>query len=118
MSLGLHVGKQTFIDAIDKLDRKMSELQNVIDKYRTAKTNLDQFVEAEDSSYEKWVQTIDERITAAGKARAALNEQKDMLQKTVDQMEDFGGEIVRTVETGAEAVKSTAEAALRVAPLL
>lgn len=118
MSLNLRVGKQDFLDQIALLDQKMSALQNVIDKYRKAKTNLDQFVRGEDSSYEAWVERIDAHITAAGKARAALKEQKDVLQKTVDQMENIGKEIKETVTAGAEAVKSTAEAAIRIAPLL
>ena len=117
-SVNLKVSKQDFVDRIDQIDLKMQNLADVISKYNNLKTNLDQFTEPEDDSYEAWVQRIDEHIKSAQKARAALKESRDTLQKTVDQMEDFGSKVVETVSSAAEALKSTAEAAINIAPLL
>lgn len=117
-SLNLKVKKQDFVDRINDIESRMNALSDVIAKYRDLKVNLDQFVEAEDSSYEDWVQRIDSHIDAAGRAKAALKESKDTLQKTVDQMDDFGSNVKQTVQAATEATKSTVETAIRIAPLL
>lgn len=117
-SLNLKVSKQDFLNRIDAIQSKMDKLSDVIQKYRDLKTNLDQFVEPEDNSYEDWVRRIDEHINAAGRAKASLKESKDMLQKTVDQMDEFGNEVKQTVDSATEATKSTIEAAIKIAPLL
>lgn len=117
-SLNLKVSKQDFTTRIDLISQKMNALTDVINKYRDLKTNLDQFVEAEDSSYEDWVQRIDEHIDAAGRAKASLNEAKKTLQETVDQMTGFVGQVQQTVRSATEATKSTVGAAVKIAPLL
>lgn len=117
-SLNLKVKKQDFVDRIDLIEVKMNNLADVIAKYRNLKTNLDQFVEPEDDSYDQWCQRIDANIDAAGRARASLNESKKMLQDTVDKMDDFGSLVTSTVQSAVEATKSTVETAIRIAPLL
>ena len=117
-SLRLKASKQDFMNRVNDIQAKMDKLDDVIRKYRDLKTNLDQFVEAEDSSYEDWVKRIDEHINAAGKAKAALNESKKSLQQTVDQMDEFGNLVKQTLETATEATKNTVEAAIKIAPLL
>ena len=117
-SLNLKVSKQDFLNRIDAIQAKMDRLSDVIQKYRDLKTNLDQFVEPEDNSYEVWVARIDEHINAAGRAKAALNESKKTLQQTVDQMDEFGNVVKQTVSSATEATKSTVEAAIKIAPLL
>lgn len=117
-SLSLKVNKQDFLNMISEVEQKMNRLDDVISKYRDLKVNLDQFVEPEDSSYEKWVAQIDEYINAAGSSKAALQESKDALQTTVEQMEGFGAEVMQTVTAAAEATKSTVETAIRISPLL
>ena len=114
----LKVDKQTFENKIADIERKIAALDDVISRYRTAKTNLDQFVKPEDSSYEEWVKRIDENINACGKAKAALNESKATLQKTVDQMDNLNKEIQETVSSATEAAKSSIDAAIKIAPLL
>ena len=118
MSLNLRVSKQDFLDRIEKINNKMINLDGVIQKYRTLKSNLDQFVQPEDSTYEQWCQRIDANIESCGRAKAALKESKDSMQKTVDQMENIGAELRETISAATEATKSTAEAAIRIAPLL
>lgn len=118
LKLGLHVKKEDFQARIDAMETQMSALQDIISRYREHKTNLDQFVTAEDSSYERWVKEIDAHIEAAGKAYAALKENKEALQKTVDEMDDFGRLLADTLESAADATKSTVEAAIKVAAIL
>lgn len=117
-SLNLKVNKQDFVERIDQIQNKMDKLSDVINKYRDLKVNLDQFVEAEDDTYEQWCQRIDEHIDAAGRARASLNASKEVLQKTVDQMDDFGNQVRQTVQEGVEATKNVVETAVKIAPLL
>ena len=116
--LRLKVRKQDFIEKINAIDTKSQQLADVISKYRDIKPNLDQFIESTDSTYEEWCQQIDTYIDAAGRARAALKETRDSLQKTVDQMDDFGTQLKSTISEAVEATKSTVEAAINVAPLL
>ena len=118
MSLGLKVSKQDFLDRIEQIDNKMGKLDGVIQKYRNLKTNLDQFVKPEDSTYEQWCERIDANITSCGKAKAALSKSKETLQKTVDQMDDFGNQLKETVTTATQATIHTAEVAIKIAPLL
>lgn len=118
LRLGLHVRKEDFQKHIEAMDTQMGLLQDVIGKYRDHKVNLDQFVTAEDSTYDQWVNEIDAHIEAAGRAYAALKENKEALQKTVDEMEDFGKLMADTLADASEATKSTVEAAIRVAAIL
>lgn len=116
--LNLRVKKQDFVDRIEMCNAKMDVLSDVIEKYRQAKVNLDQFVQGEDDSYQRWVERIDAHIDAAGRAKASLAEAKKALEETVNQMDDFGSEVEKTVSDSVEALKSTAQAAINIAPLL
>ena len=117
-SLNLKVGKKDFVDRIEMINAKMSYLQDVINRYRNAKANLDQFVEEGDSSYQAWIERIDTNIETCGKAYASLQESKASLQTTVDQMEGMSAQIQQTVSSATEAAKSSVSASLKVAAIL
>ena len=117
-SLNLRVSKQDFVNRIELIQQKMNALDDVIQKYGEARNNLDQFVEEGDSTYQQWVERIDANVTACRKARAALDESRQKLQETVNQMEGISSQIAQTVQAGTDAAKSTVEAAIRVAPYL
>ena len=117
-NLNLRVSKQDFVNRIELITQKMNALDDVIQKYGEARNNLDQFVEEGDSTYQQWIERIDANVTACRKARAALDESRQKLQTTVDQMEGVNSQIANLVQTGTEAAKSTVEAAIRVAPYL
>ncbi len=117
-SLNINVSKQDFLEMIDEIQHRMDNLSDVIGKYRDIKTNLDQFVEPEDDSYEDWVQRIDEHINAAGKAKAALYESRKTLQLAIDSLDEFGSEVKQEISSATETTKSTVEAAIRIEALL
>ena len=117
-SLNLHVSKQDFITRIETINQKMTALKDVIDRYNNAKANLDQFVEEGDSTYEEWVRRIDINIENCGKAYASLQESKQSLEKTVEQMEGMGAQLKETVSSATEAAQSTIDATLKVASIL
>lgn len=117
-SLNLHVSKQDFVNRIGQIEGKMGQLNSVIERYNSARNNLDQFVEEGDSTYEAWIRRIDINVDACRKALASLQETKNKLQTTVDQMEGMYGQLTATVSDAADAAKSTIDATLKVASLL
>ena len=117
-SLNLHVSKQDFITRIETINQKMSALKDVIDRYNNAKANLDQFVEEGDSTYEEWVRRIDINIENCGKAYASLQESKQSLEKTVEQMEGMTSQIKETISSATEAAVNVVKTTLKVETLL
>ena len=117
-SLNLRVSKQDFINRINTIELKMQNLQDVIQRYGEAKSNLDQFIEDGDSNYEAMIERIDLNISAAKKSWTALQEMKQTLEKTVEQMEGMSAQIERTIQSGTEAAESTIKAAIKVQSVL
>jgi len=117
-SLNLFVSKEDFVNRIDLVQQKMSRLEDVISRYNDAKANLDQFVDERDSTFEQWVQRIDINIENCKKAWTSLQETKQSLEKTVEQMEGMSSQLKQTVTDATEAAKSTIEAKLKVASIL
>ncbi len=118
LDIGLKVNKQDFVDRINLIEQRMSALQDVVSRYRDAKANLDQFLESDDSNYQAMIERIDANITAAGQAYAALQEAKNTLQTTVDQMDDMGNQVMQTVTAATEATVSTVNAAIKIQSVL
>lgn len=117
-SLNLHVSKQDFLNRINTVEQKMQRLTVIIERYNSAKSNLSQFVEEGDSTYEAWIQRIEVNVNACKRAYASLQETKNSLQTTVDQMEGMYGQLTQTVSDAAEAAKSAIETTLQVSSLL
>lgn len=117
-SLNLTVSKQDFVDRINILEAKMHNLQDVIQRYGEAKSNLDQFMAETDDNYESMVARIDANIEAAKKAWTSLQEMKQTLEKTVDSMEGMSTELGQTLKSATEAAKSTISAAIKVSSVL
>lgn len=117
-SLNLHVSASDFTARIDKINQKMTMLQDVIERYNQAKANLDQFVEEGDSNYQQWIERIDVNISNCRKAYASLQESKQSLEKTVEQMEGLSSQVKQTVTSASEAAKSTVDTALKASEVL
>ena len=64
------------------------------------------------------IENINEHINAAKKSYSALNEMKENLKKTVDQMDSMSGKVAETITSATEAAKSTIEAAFKVNSIL
>ncbi len=107
-----------FQGCLDKIDIKIGEIENVIQAYDRHRKNLDQVIDEGDSSYQLWLNDINEHVTAAQKTKAELTEVRAMIQTTVDQMTDYGNQVATTVGEAAETLKNTVEAAITIAPLL
>ena len=117
-SLNLRVSKQDFITRIETISAKMDALQDVITRYGEAKRNLDQFVEEGDSTYQSWIERIDANIQNCKKAWSALQESKQSLEKTVEQMEGMTSQIKETVSSATEAAVNVIKTTLKVETLL
>lgn len=121
MALGqvnLRVSKEDFVNRINTIETKMAALKDVVERYQTAKTNLDQFIEDGDDNYQAMIDRIDVNITAAKKAWTALQETRDSLQETVDQMEGMSNEVKETLTSATEAAIGAVNAAIKIKELL
>ena len=116
--LNLKVSKSDFESRIAVIETKMNALQDVITRYNTAKSNLDQFIEGGDSNYEAMIERIDVNIKAAKKSKAALNEIRLSLQETVNQMEDMSNKAKQTIVDATQAAGSVINTALKIDDVL
>ena len=117
-SLNLRVSKEDFVNRINTISSKMQILQDVINRYGEAKRNLNQFVEEGDSTYESWIERIDTNILNCKKAWSSLQESKQTLEKTVEQMEGMSGQLRQTVADATEAAKNVITTTLKVESML
>lgn len=117
-SLNLRVSKSDFEQRINDIQLKMDALSDVVNRYENAKSNLDQFIEGNDSNYEAMVERINKNIIAAKKAYAALNEAKTSLQQTVNQMQDMSGNVDSVIDAATEAASSAINAAIKIDAVL
>lgn len=116
--LNLRVSQKDFEERITVISMRMQALEDVVARYGRAKENLDQFIESGDDNYEAMCAQIDEYVNNAKRAHAALNETKIQLQETVNQMANMGSEVKETITSATDAVKSTAEAAIKINSIL
>ena len=117
-SLNLKVSKSDFERRLSVIETRMATLMDVINRYNTAKTNLDQFIENGDDNYQAMIDRIDQNVTAAKKAHAALGQLKMEMTKTVTQLDEMSSKVKETITSATEATKSTVEAAIKVAAIL
>lgn len=117
-SLNLKVSQSDFENRISIIEVKMQQLVDVINRYDSAKSNLDQFIESNDSNYQDMVERINENIRAAKKAHSALNATKLELQETVNKMANMGNEIKETLTSATDAAKSAVDAAIKIDAIL
>lgn len=117
-SLNLRITERDFESRIQIIDTRMSSLMDVINRYNTAKSNLDQFMEGNDDNYQAMIERIDTNLLAAKKAHAALAEAKANLENTVREMNQMSGNIKETLTSATEAAKSSVEAAIKIHSVL
>lgn len=117
-SLNLKVSKADFERRLQIIETRMSALMDVINRYGTARSNLDQFIENGDDNYQAMIDRIDQNVMAAKKAYAALNSLKLEINTTVTQLDEMSGKVKETITSATEAAKSSVEAAIKVAAIL
>lgn len=117
-NLNLLVSKADFERRITVVEMRMQSLKDVVDRYRNAKSNLDQFITGEDDNFQDMCARIDVNIDAAGRAYAALQEIKAQLENTVSQMDQMSGKVKDTITSATEAAKSSVQAALKINSVL
>ena len=117
-SLNLRVSKDDFVKRIDIVNTKMQNLQDVISRYDEAKRNLDQFVEEGDSTSQSWIERINANIDNCKKAWTALQESKQSLEKTVEQMEGMTSQLKETITSATEATVNVVKTTLKVESML
>lgn len=117
-SLNLRVSQKDFEQRIQVVELRMQVLSDVVSRYESAKKNLDQFIEGDDSNFEAMCDNIDQYIQNAKRAHAALNETKATLLQTVQQMDGMSNQVKEVIGSATEAAKSTLEAAIQVNSIL
>ena len=109
----LRVTKEDFLNRIGIIETKMGALKDVVQRYNNAINNLDQFIESDDSNYEKMVERIKVNIEAASKSYAALSETKASLQATVEKMEGMSSKVGSTLDDARKAAEQTINTTIR-----
>lgn len=117
-SLNLRVSQSDFEQRIALIDQRMTILADVVRRYESAKRNMDQFIESDDSNFDAMCANIDQYIENAKRAHGSLNETKLELQRTVEQMGGMSNQVKEVIGSATEAAKSTLEAAIQVNSIL
>lgn len=117
-SLNVTVSRADFERRMQVIEIRMNALIDVINRYGSAKSNLDQFITSEDDNFDAMVQRIDTNVLAAKKAHAALNQIKVQIQTTLTQMDEMSGKVKETITSATDAAKSTVEAAIKINSIL
>ena len=93
-------------------------MDDLIQRYGQAKNELTQFVEEGDSTYQAWCERIDVNVNACRASKVALEEQKVLLDKTIEEMEGMGGQLRGVLDSAKEAAVSSVKAAIKVEGIL
>lgn len=117
-SLNLRVSQKDFEDRLTIVELRMQVLSDVVSRYESAKKNMDQFIESDDTNFEAMCTNIDQYIANAKRAHGALNETRLELLATVEKMQNMSGQVKEVASSAAEAAKSTLEAAIQVNSIL
>ena len=116
--LNLRVSQKDFEERIQVIELRMQVLADVVSRYESAKRNMDQFIESDDSNFEAMCQNIDQYIANAKRAHGALNQTKQELMATVEKMGGMGDQVKEVIGSATEAAKNTLEAAIQVNSIL
>ena len=117
-SLNVKVSRSDFERRMQVIEMRMNGLIDVVNRYNSARSNLDQFIENGDDNFQAMVDRIDANILAAKKAHAALNQIKVQIQTTLTQMDEMSGKVKETITSATDAAKSAVEAAIKVNSIL
>ena len=118
IDLLLHANKSDYLNLIGQLDGKLNELTALLGDYQLLKNNVDSFIQDGDSNYENMKANVEANIDAVRRAIATTQNNRDNLQKTVDQMDEMGGNVTRLIQESTEAAANTIKTAIRVDGLL
>lgn len=118
VDLRLKVSKSAYEEKIDRLQNLLNRADNAITSYENKKTMLDSFMDGTDDNYEATLQMIEDNIARVRKARSMCEAGIQMLQGTLNDIDDFGENLRKNIENLTEMAKNTADAAFDAANLL
>lgn len=118
VELRLKVSKNAYREKIDRLQNYLNRADNTISSYENKKTMLDSFMDGTDDNYEATLQMIEDNIARVRKARSMCEASIQMLQGTLNDIDDFGENLKKNIETFTDLAKNTADAAFDAANLL
>lgn len=116
-SLEMHVDINTFINANDKLQGEIEELNNILGDYQALKTNVNNFLEGNDSNFEKMQENVEENIKAVKAELAEVQQIKEQIKRTVDSMEEMSANTQKILDEGTQAAGRAIKAAIKVEEL-
>lgn len=116
--LALKISKGSYQDRITILEAKLAALNDVLQEYRDLNNNVTNFMGETDDNFVAMQDNVRENIKAVKKAITATQESRDMLQKTLDAMDNTGVQIGNIVKEGAELARNTIDTAIKASVLL
>ena len=116
--LRLKASKESYLQRIADLDNKMTQLEGILADYRTLRTNVNRFMTDQDSNFVAMQENVDQNIIAVGKAIGMTQATREVLQKTVDDMDSTSANIGSIIQDATTTVKEGVEAAVKIAAIL
>ena len=114
LDLNLKVSEQDFLNRINVIEQKMSDLWNVIEKYGRAKLNIGLFMGSTDTHLEDMIERINVNVEAARAEYQNLQEIKVTMQETVNQMNSMSAKIGKTIESATENAKEAIKSVINI----
>lgn len=112
-SLEMHVNIDTFNHANSQLQGQIGVLQGILSEYEALKTNVNNFIEGNDSNFDKMQENVEENIKSVKAELAEVQQIKDQIQHTVDSMEEMGTNAQTILDQGTEAAGQAIRAAIK-----
>ncbi len=114
----LKISKGAYEAKILKLESCLNQLDNKITQYESLKNNMTKFMDGRDDNYEKFRTNVENNIKMVRKAREMTDASIKMLRDTLNQAEEFGEEMGRTISEAGELAMNTLKGAVEAMKLI
>ncbi len=112
------ISQQEYYNQIVTLQKYLAQLDMKITQYESLRNNMSKFIDGRDDNYEKLRESVETNIKMVRKAREMTDASIKMLQETLQQAEDFGGEMGQVISTAADLAKTTFRGAVEAINLI
>lgn len=102
----LVVSRESYQNQIELLQGYLNRLDNTISQYQQKETELDSFMTGDDDNYQKMRESVEQNIRTVQKAREMCDASIQMMRQTLQEMESFGENVGRTLDSAFDAAKS------------
>lgn len=114
----LKISKGAYQAKILRLQSCLNQLDMKITQYETLKANMTKFMDGSDDNYEKLRTNVENNIKMVRKAREMTDASIKMLTETLEQAEEFGAQMGKTISQSGELAMNTLKGAVEAMKLI